>query len=211
MKLMISYPTSGMYCAAFGYSLQNMIGFLLTAEPIPDFRFQIGLAQGSNWIENREDIGERAVANGFTHLCFLDDDMVFAPDILVSMVQHAKAGKDIVLTNYMVKEWPPKTFTSIGKDGERVVTGEKSEGLEEVLGGGFGVSLINLDVLRKVQQPWFLPVWRQETGYSTEDMPFFHKCREAGFKVWVDHDASKRIAHVGQFQWSWKHYAEYAS
>ena len=84
MRLMISYPTSGTHCAAFGYSLVNMVGYLLTADPIPDFSFQVGLAQGSNWIENREDIAERAVANGFTHLCFLDDDMVFAPDVLVS-------------------------------------------------------------------------------------------------------------------------------
>ena len=204
MRLMISYPTSGTHCAAFGYSLVNMVGYLLTADPIPDFSFQVGLAQGSNWIENREDIAERAVANGFTHLCFLDDDMVFAPDVLVSMANHAKAGKDIVLTNYLVKEWPPKTFVAMGMDGDRCRTTAEKSGLEEVFGSGFGVSIINLDVFRKLDQPWFMPTWSKERGYSTEDLPFFRRARESGFRAWLDHDASKKVAHNGQKQWSWK-------
>lgn len=204
MRLMISYPTSGTHCAAFGYSLVNMVGYLLTADPIPDFSFQVGLAQGSNWIENREDIADRAVAGGFTHLCFLDDDMVFAPDVLVSMVNHAKQGRDIVLTNYLVKEWPPKTFTAMGMDGDRCKTTEAKSGLEEVLGSGFGVSIINLDVFKAVPKPWFMPTWSKEQGYSTEDLPFFRKAREKGYRAWLDHDASKKVAHNGAKQWHWR-------
>lgn len=209
MRLMISYPTSGMHCAAFSYSKDNMVGYMLTANPVPDLQFQVGLSQGSNWIENREDIAERARDKGFTHLCFLDDDMVFAPDVLVSMIGHIKSGCDIVLTNYLVKEWPPKTFSTIGLDGERVITRRNSTGIMEVLAGGFGVSIMTTDLFRKVPQPWYLPNWNQHTGYGTEDTAFFHRCREAGFRLWVDQDASKKVAHNGQFQWSWQHYEKY--
>ena len=137
-------------------------------------------------------------------MCFLDDDMVFAPDVLVSMVNHAKQGRDIVLTNYLVKEWPPKTFTAMGMDGDRCKTTEAKSGLEEVLGSGFGVSIINLDVFKAVLKPWFMPTWSKEQGYSTEDLPFFRRARQAGYRVWLDHDASKKIAHNGMKQWHWR-------
>lgn len=200
-KLYVAVPTAGMVCLEFHRSVYNMIGYMTTNPDIPPVQMCMDFAMGSNWIANRELIAKNACDKGATHLVFLDDDMEFDPDILVGMLNR---DLDIVMTNYLVKEWPPKTWVAIDRDGKRLRTTKEKSGVEEVLGSGFGVSVISTEVFKKTPQPWFLPVWSSETGeYSTEDMPFCHRTRQAGFKVYVDHDASKKVAHMGKFRWRW--------
>lgn len=202
MKIAIAIPTAGMVPWAFSYSLVNLISYMWAHADDLNVGVGVRSAEGSNWIENRENLVQRAIGEGFTHICFIDDDMVFAPDVLARLIRH---GKDIVVTNYVVKEWPPTTFTARGLDGERVRTSEASTGLQEVLGSGFGFSLINLDVFKALQQPWFLPMWNEQTKeYSTEDFPFFARARAAGYPVWLDHDASRGLTHLGRKQWHWR-------
>lgn len=201
-KIAIAIPTAGMVPWAFSYSLVNLISYMWAHADDLNVGVGVRSAEGSNWIENRENLVARALAEGFSHICFIDDDMVFAPDVLARLIRH---GKDIVVTNYVVKEWPPTTFTARGLDGERVRTSEASTGLQEVIGSGFGFSLIDLTVFRRLEQPWFLPRWNAETKeFSTEDFPFFARARGAGFRVWLDHDASKALAHIGRKQWHWR-------
>lgn len=194
-----------MVCIDTAYSLANMVG-AVAANP-PDFPFAMRLSTtcGSNWIENREKLAQMALEDKFTHLMFIDDDMVWNPQILSPLLSRIRNGCDIVTCNYVIKEEPPTQFTAMALDGQRLKTTAKSSGIEEIAGNGFGVSIIATKVFEAIPEPWFLPTWTKEKGYSTEDLPFFRKAREAGFKVWVDHDASKAVAHVGRKQWSWKH------
>lgn len=201
IRLMIAIPTAGMVSMDFAYSLINLIGYVAQNPPPFEFGMRVATATGSNWIENREKLAQRAIDEGFTHLMFIDDDMVFSPSVMQTLLER---GKDIVLTNYLVKTPACDTFTAIGLDGERVSTREDSTGLESVAASGFGVSVISTDVLKAIPQPRFMPTWSKELGYSTEDVPFFRRAREAGYAVWLDHDASKSIAHVGRKQWYWK-------
>ena len=62
--------------------------------------------------------------------------------------------------------------------------------------------------LEAVAQPRF-PIWfNPETKrYTTEDHPFFVEARKAGFKCYVDHDASKLVRHIGSFEFSHDHVA----
>lgn len=205
IKLLIAIPTAGMVTIDAAYSLSNACVALAKKPPPFDFEWALSTTCGSNWIENRETIGETALERGATHLCFIDDDMVFSEAVIPRLLARAHAGLDIVTVNYMVKQEPADTFTAIGLNGSRVRTTADSTGVEEVAANGFGVSIISAEVFKKVPQPWFLPTWNKDFGYSTEDVPFFRKAREAGFKVWVDHDASKAVAHVGRKQWSWRH------
>lgn len=204
IKLLVAIPTAGVVCIDTAYSLANMVGAVAADPPSFPFQMRLTTACGSNWIENRETLAESAVEGGFTHLMFIDDDMVWNPAILSPLLDRVRNGCDIVTCNYMVKTEPPDTFTAIGLDGRRVRTTAETTGLEEVAANGFGVSIISTDVFKRIPQPWFMPTWSREIGYSTEDVPFFRRCREHGFKVWVDHDASKAVAHVGRKQWSWK-------
>lgn len=206
IKLLIAIPTAGMVCMDMTYSLVNACVAITRKPPPFDFGWALSTTCGSNWIENREKLAEMLLERDATHLCFIDDDMVFSDAVIPRLVSRIHTDKlDIVTANYMVKEEPPTTFTAIGLNGERVRTTVESTGIEEIAANGFGVSIISAEVFKKVPQPWFLPTWTKDFGYSTEDVPFFRKAREAGFKVWLDHDASKAVAHAGRKQWSWKH------
>ena len=89
--------------------------------------------------------------------------------------------------------------------GQIVPTTEKSTGISPCYAGGFGISLFEMEVFKKTEQPWFLPLWIKERQmYTTEDVPFFYRTRKAGFSAIVDHDASKKISHIGNKQWNWK-------
>ena len=39
---------------------------------------------------------------------------------------------------------------------------------------------------------------------GSQDNPFYERVREVGFKVFLDHDASKLVSHLGSKTWNWK-------
>ncbi len=208
IKLTIGIPTSGMVRAGFAYSLAGLIGRISAGiQTLPDTGIELSVdVQESSVIHsNREMLVQRALQNGKTHLLFLDDDMTFDPqviDILLGRRHH------VVATNYLIKRIPPD-FVAVSLGGRRIITEQKSTGLQEIAYSGFGVSLFDLDVFRKTPQPWFLPEWMPDIAggmYTTEDNPCFRRMRDAGFKCFVDHDASKLVSHAGSFQWTWQQY-----
>ena len=94
------------------------------------------------------------------------------------------------------------------ENGERelVYTMPESTGLQEVGSVGMGVMLIKANVFAKLAEPWFETPWRHDKrGYIGEDVFFCKKAREAGFKIWIDHDVSKEIGHIGMFEFKHDH------
>jgi hypothetical protein len=57
---------------------------------------------------------------------------------------------------------------------------------------------------KRTPKAWFLPKFMPESNsYTTEDNPFYERAREAGFKVYLDQDASKLVSHIGRKAWHW--------
>jgi GT2 family glycosyltransferase len=206
IKIAVCIPTAGSVRMSFAYSLCGMLTCVAAkgVPTIPDASVTMSLKvlESSNWITNREKLAKQALDAGDTHLMFLDDDMVFEPQVLEVLLGRRQA---IVATNYLIKTEPAEHFVAVSLDGQRVATREASTGLMPLSYSGFGVSLISTEVFKKVPQPWFLPDFNAETGdYTTEDNPFFRKARDAGFDVYLDQDASKLVSHVGSKTWNWK-------
>lgn len=208
LKLTIGIPSAGTVPMGFAYSLAGMIA-KIGADRIPTIpeatiEVSMDIVESSNWIENREQLAMRAVDSGRTHLMFLDDDMIFEPNILEIMLGRRQ---QIVCTNYLIKTVECDSFVAVGLDGKRVPTTETSVGLQPIAYSGFGVSIFDTEVFKKIPQPWFLPDFDPESkGYTTEDNPFYRKAREAGLTVYLDHDASKLVSHIGRRSWNWKEY-----
>jgi hypothetical protein len=81
-----------------------------------------------------------------------------------------------------------------------------STGLEEVESIGMGVMLISRKVFEKLSEPWFETPWRTDKrGYIGEDVFFCRKATAAGFKIYIDHDVSKEIGHIGTFEFKHDH------
>lgn len=136
-----------------------------------------------------------------THLLFIDEDMGFREDTLNILLSRQVP---FVSCNYRMKV-PPCNFTSRLKDDSAwMETTEEKNSLEEASMTGFGFSLIERQVLEAVKPPRFSNVWVEKYNtYSTEDRSFCHLAIEAGFGPFVDHKASKRIYHIGNFPYSY--------
>ena len=62
---------------------------------------------------------------------------------------------------------------------------------------------MDIGVFDKVDLPYFQfepvpPNYLLSTG---EDVYFFRKCIKAGLDVWVDHDLSQQVKHIGDFEY----------
>ena len=207
MKIQCAIPTAGTVTMKFAHSLIRLYSDFILNQIDPEIHatMRLDVCESSNWITNREKLVARAIADDFTHVFFLDDDMVFSPEVLKMLV---KRDKDIVVTNYLLKTEPvhEAKFCAVGMDWEtKVPTKEESTGLEKVAFAGFGCSLISTEVFKKVPQPWFQPYFVPDKNeYSTEDVAFFHRCEEQGIDVWLDHDTSKLLSHTGRKDWNWR-------
>lgn len=191
----------------FAASLVGMVAkFSAGGVPtVPEAKISLSIhaLESSNWITNRERLVRDSINAGETHLMFLDDDMEFDPRILDVLLGRRQ---QIVVTNYLIKTEPAASaeFVAVGLDGKRLPTRESSVGIEPILYSGFGVSVFDLDVFKRTPQPWFMPDFVPESGeYTTEDNPFFRRARESGFTVYLDHDASKMVSHIGAKSWNW--------
>ena len=204
-RVAICTPTAGMVKASYCLSVVGLIAHYL-ATPVEGHETEervvmYDLMIGSMISTSREFMVEQVLqSDAATHMLFLDDDMGFTADCLNIALSR---DKDIVLANYR-RKMPPWTFTARKWDGNgsdmECITEESSEGLEEVLFGGFGFCLITVDALKKLSPPRFEQRWIAESGqYTTEDAPFMEKMKRAGISVYVDHDISKKVYHVGDF------------
>lgn len=205
IRLSIGVPSSGFVRSGFAHSLANMVGHLascgIQSRPGDTLTIYLNMVEGSVIHMAREEIVTRSLEQEATHLLFLDDDMVFEADILDGLMAHKKP---IILSNYLLKTENP-VFLTVDKTNREIRTSKQSTGLQLANSGGFGVSLFEMDVFKQTPQPWFLPLYLPEIKrYTTEDVPFFARTRKVGFETYVDHDASKKISHIGNKVWDWK-------
>lgn len=209
IRLTIAIPSAGTVVMPFSYSVSTMLSYTAVhkVRTVPEANIEIDLqiVESANWIENREQLVESVVERDRTHLMFLDDDMSFEPQILEIMLGRRQ---QIVCTNYLIKtqDYAEKPqFVAVSLDDKRIPLTEHSTGIQPIAYSGFGASIFDVDVFRKVTFPRFLPDANCETKkYTTEDNPFYRKAREAGFTVYLDHDASKLLSHWGRWCWNWK-------
>lgn len=204
IRLCIAIPTAGMVRMGFAYSLVGMVSKLAAhgcpTRPEASIEVKLDVVESSVIHSNREQLVRRAIDSGYTHLLFLDDDMVFEPQVLDILLGRRQM---VVAVNYAMKK-DPIEFVGVGLHGGRITTNEDSTGLIPISYTGFGVALFDLEVFKKTPQPWFAPEFiPDQSMYTTEDNPCFRRIREAGFICYLDQDASKLVSHVGGKAYRW--------
>jgi hypothetical protein len=125
---------------------------------------------------------------GATHVLWLDADMTFPPDVALRLLAH---DRDIVAANYVTRAAPNRPTAY--RDG-RPVASHDATGLEEVDHVGMGVFLMRASVAADLPRPRF---W-YSTPTETEDVYFCRLLRAAGHRIWIDHDLSQQVGHIGQ-------------
>lgn len=143
---------------------------------------------------------KQAIDTNCDYLLFLDDDMVWQPNMparLIAIAEHYKY--DIVSGYYTTrKELPYPLIYRRRENGmySPVLPREDfKDALFECDATGFGAILIRTNVFKRVPEPWFeLP------DSTTEDIYFFNKCNDLGIKTYVD--AGLPCGHKGDWGWN---------
>ncbi len=202
LKLFIAVPSTHIWEATFGMSLVFMTNHL-AAHPIEGFRdieYQIFNKRGSLLANMRQWLLERAIKEGYTHLLFVDSDQTFPPDLVHRLISH---DKQVVACNIATKKMPPDPTArqhSLSKIGGELVYSHDQTGLEQVWRVGTGIMLIDLNLFKRkgMEPPWFNQRWNEGlNSYVGEDWGFCEKLQKAGVKIFVDHDLSVEVGHIG--------------
>lgn len=190
-KLLIAVPCMDYLHADFVKSL-NALTMHLCREGV---KFTVEIQSGTLVYFARNRLACKAINEGYTHLLFLDSDMVFDENIVETL---RFCGKDFVCGMFHARR-PPYgccIFKSL-KPVERV----KDYGMEpfRVMGCGMACTLISTEVLRSVQQRFgncFDPAVYDGITMG-EDTAFCWRATNTGNEIWCEPTAKVgHIAHV---------------
>jgi hypothetical protein len=134
----------------------------------------------------------------YDYIMWIDSDMVFHPSHLENLIE---LNTDVACGIYKTADH--ETYATVEKwDKDYYIKHGKFEFLTEsrvrdiragvlpVEYSGMGWMLMKKGVIENIKYPWFAPVW-QEFGngmreFSSEDVAFCQRIREAGFEIKVD-------------------------
>lgn len=120
----------------------------------------------------------------FSHILFLDIDHYHHPDtipMLLSRKQSIVSG----LSFRRSEPYDPIMFKQVGDRFENITKWTDGD-LVEVDAIGAASLLVEIDVFKKMQSPWFQMNYPFKSGVVSEDFAFCLKAKELGYKIWCD-------------------------
>jgi hypothetical protein len=153
----------------------------------------------------RDEAALTALAGDYSHILYLDADMVWPTDVIDQMLAHHQRG--IVSGLYHLKAWPhwPVSLKSAtwneveGQYDYRYDEGARSGDplLRPAQLVGMGCTLVPVELFNRSERPWFKYQMNGEgTSTVTEDVYFCQQAIALGCPVWLD--PSVDCGHVSQ-------------
>lgn len=199
MRLLIAQPTYGQVASECARATAMMCLRLGTHRP--DGLDWVGYEQqsSSNLPELRHKLAVNALkAHDASHILWIDSDMAFPPDSLHRLLAH---DREIVGCTYPRRLGAPYS-SATDLDGQPFKA--SSTGIEQAGVIGFGLLLTKISVF---EGDYDMPLFahHDEHGYCTEDVTFCRKVRARGHEIWVDHDLSREVRHIGSVSLGHEH------
>lgn len=196
-KIAIAVSTYGTIKSKTAFSIIETIRLNREIDFLPIFRY------GGYIAENKAKEVSVAQENLCSHIFFVDHDMKFEPDALLKLLS---LDKDIVGALYNYRYLPLTPMLKYFNDkGETVNTLEESaikkipRELFEVPAVAGGMLLVKMEVFNHLKKPYFGMEQDEEGNRSlTEDISFFEKARNAGYKVWCC--PTIKVFHIGDYE-----------
>ena len=187
----------------YAHSLAQAVGYFAQCKADVDKYVDVTMVYSSSLIENRHMLVSRAFQFEATHMLFWDADIKVPADAIMRLLVH---NLPIVAINYAKKnaEAQPTAYIDTEDYVGPCYSQEQHKGLQAVTSCGFGLMLIEIEVLQKLQTPLFQFTQVGQDGIKTEgeDQFFCAKARAAGYDIVIDHDLSKECAHLGDFEYT---------
>lgn len=205
LRIIIGVPSGGTWCAEFGTSLVSLVACFANSA-VPGFsshELRVANVRGSILPKQRLEILKAAKACEASHLLFIDSDQTFPADLVHRLVAR---GKDVVACNIATKQIPANTTARrkcADPQGESVFTDPESTGLERVWRVGTGVMLLSAKAYNQIPHGAFAMTYKPEAdAYQGEDWNMCEALERAGVPIYVDHDTSKKIGHIGSLNYT---------
>lgn len=202
VKVAIGICSRGEWTSDTALSVVNLVKHFVKG--CPDGDVKVIAMSGFIVPEQRCRVYAEAERWGATHVLFIDTDMGFPDYTLAQLLSH---GKAMVGVNYPRKSFPywPTAYVDDDDYTGSLFTTDETEGLQKVSHIGFGCVLIDMQVFDlllenapKDKPPLFhFEPNKQMTRWTTEDVYFCRRAKSLGVDIWVDHDLSKEVMHVG--------------
>ncbi|MEN6615117.1 MAG: hypothetical protein ABFD12_01025 [Syntrophorhabdus sp.] len=141
----------------------------------------------------RNDIVEKAMAEGCTHILMCDVDQIYDPQTIPKLMSHRLP----VVAAKINRRYPPfdPIIMKITDEGYQPIDDYTPGSLVECDATGTGCILYNMEVFRKLPYPWFRFQKNPENGMVIgEDIGFCQDLKAAGYKIYVD--TSVEIGHL---------------
>jgi len=203
ISISVCIPTTGLCRSEHTLSLVNLGLYFMQHPLVPGQEQTIIFRhyQSSSISNGRESLVMNSLADGASHVLFIDDDVGFDMDVLHGLFARQLP---LVACNYRIR-FEGAGFAAMSQDlTQRIQTTADSPDLEPCGATGFGMALIAREVFEALPHPWFPQEWCTESKtYTTEDLPFFMAAAAAGFTPFIDHVASRKLIHMGSYRYRW--------
>lgn len=212
LRVLVGVPSGQHWVAQFGVDLGSlMVQFYM--KRVPGYRSQelrVANVRSSILPKNRLDCIKLAKKGRADYLLFLDTDHSFPSDMLHRLIAH---GKPIVAVNCVTKTIPSQTtaraFNPDDPQGIPVYSDPDKHGLERVWRVGTGVMLIRRDAFEAIpHSAWGMVFCEEADTYQGEDWSFCQAAQAVGIPIFIDHDLSREVGHIGNFEYTHEYVGE---
>jgi hypothetical protein len=203
LKIAVCVPSVGTWDARTAESVANLaLCFQQASYDGGTHEVRVFHATGSILTDNRHRLVALAAKWEATHILMLDSDMLVPLDTIQRMLM---SNVPVIAANAVLRQWD--THPTAFKNGAYVYSRPEDTGLEEVDHVGAAVMLVDMRVFNALDLPYFhfesdpddLP------GVTGEDVYFCRKLRAAGVPIYIDHDLSKQVQHIGTMSYTMQH------
>ena len=187
MKLLIAIPTLDFVHVKFMECLLKLIK-QLDEEGIP---YEVKILSGTLVYLAREELTAYALSFEFTHVLWLDSDMVFGEDLFDDLYE---SGKGFMTAIFHARR--PGHQSCIFKSlvpPERYKWNEYPDTPFLIKGCGMAATLVSTEILKAVKDHFgncFTPAYN-----LGEDLAFCRRADELGIEIWCEPCA--RVGHIG--------------
>lgn len=188
MKLLIAIPSLDYMHAEFVKSLLALVRKLRN----DGVAFDVDIQTGTLVYVARDGLAKRAINEGFTHVLWLDSDMVFTEDLLEDLMF---SGKDFVtgICHSRRKPFLSCVFKKM-QPPDRYDPDEYPNDTFEIDGCGMACCLVKVDILRDVclnnSGTCYCPL-----PLYGEDLAFCKRAHDLGYKIYAE--PTVRVGHIG--------------
>lgn len=193
IRLAICIPTRDTMHSGCTYSLYNL------AKVLNEYNIdnKLFLSPGTLIANQRHELVLAAKEWGATHVMFIDSDIEFSPDNVISLIEF----NELIVGAAYSKRVPPFITTAWHKIYDwntHIDIANQTDSHIQVECMALGFCLINVNVFEKLELPWFILGYDKTVNqYTGEDIEFFRQCNDANIPIWLDVATTCKLGHLG--------------